>query len=174
MEIKKIYQKSDGYEALDCVGIVHKLMQVEYDSVFKYLQLMKCCDDMRFIHLTELYYKYAKEEESHFKKHVDYLIDLKQPVKIPMPVCNPYTCMTPEEVFQMSLDHERFVTDNYNSAMKRALELNDHVLHEHLGWYLSEQKEEQSKFNDWLDFCFMLNGSPQKNFEIDKVAKGKL
>lgn len=59
MEIPKIYPKKSPYEGLDCTGIVHKLMQVEYDSVFKYLQLMKTCDDMRFIDLTSLYYKYA-------------------------------------------------------------------------------------------------------------------
>lgn len=174
MDIPKIYPKKNPYEGLDCTSIVHKLMQVEYDSVFKYLQLMKTSDDMRFIDLTSLYYKYAMEEESHFKKHVDYLVDLKKPLMIPTPSCNPYTFSTPEEIFMASLSHEMFVTDNYNQAMTRALELNDHMLHEHLGWYLSEQHEELNKFNDWLDFCFMLNGSPQKNFEIDKLAKSKL
>ena len=174
MEIKQVYAKGDAYAALDCVGIIHKLMQVEYDSVFKYLVLMKNCDDQRFIHLTELYYKYAMEEEKHFKRHLDFLIDLKYPTMIPCPVCPAITTTTCDEIFSLSLEHEKFVTASYASAMKRALELNDHMLHEHLGWYLSEQVEEHKKFLDWIDFCYMLGSSPQKMFEVDKLAESKL
>jgi len=174
MKLEEAYKKGSGYDGLDCTQIVHKLMQVEYDSVFKYLNLMKCCDDLRYIHLTSLYYKYAMEEESHYKKHVDYLIDLKKPVFVPTPVSLPCIVMSCDEIFMASLSHEMFVTENYNMAMKRALEINDHMLHEHLGWYLAEQKEELSKFNDWIDFASMLGDSPQKRYEIDKLAQEKL
>jgi ferritin len=55
------------------------------------------------------------------------------------------------QIFELSLEHEKFITKSINGLMDLAITENDHATKSLLNWYVDEQVEEESSMQAVLD-----------------------
>ncbi|MDL2211417.1 ferritin [Erysipelotrichaceae bacterium OttesenSCG-928-M19] len=88
-----------------------------------------------------------QEEMSHANKLIDYLLDNGYTPKITNWEESPGTDYTNIlEVAQISLMHEKVVTERFNYMMTKAHELGDYATINLLNWFIDEQVEEEASF----------------------------
>lgn len=56
-----------------------------------------------------------------------------------------------KEVFELSLEHEKFISNSINEIMDLAIKENDHATKSFLNWYVDEQVEEEASMQAVLD-----------------------
>jgi ferritin len=79
---------------------------------------------------------------------------------------------TVAEVFEASLEHERFITKSINDLLDVAVEERDHATQVFLQWYITEQVEEESNVDDIVQRLKLAgdNGGALMMFD-DKLAQ---
>ncbi|MDF9866795.1 ferritin [Bacilli bacterium PM5-3] len=88
-----------------------------------------------------------QEEMTHAKKLINYLLDCGYTPKITNWDESPGTEYAGIlEVAQISLMHEKVVTERFNYMMAKAYELNDYATINFLNWFINEQVEEEANF----------------------------
>jgi ferritin len=75
---------------------------------------------------------------------------------------------SPLNMFQRTLEHEKFVTQLINNLVDLSLTEKDHATHIFLQWFVSEQVEEESNANDIIDKINLAGGEGNGLFMIDK------
>jgi ferritin len=89
-----------------------------------------------------------QEEMTHATKIYDYINDQGGQVKlmaIPQP---PTEFESPLDMFEKTLEHEKFITKCINGLVDLALKENDHATNIFLQWFITEQIEEEGNDND--------------------------
>ena len=92
-----------------------------------------------------------QEEITHAKKLIGYLLDCGYTPIITNWEENPgsgYASIL--EVAQISLMHEKIVTERFNYMMSKAQELNDFATMNFLNWFVNEQVEEEANFENMI------------------------
>jgi ferritin len=102
----------------------------------------------------------AAEELKHAMKLYGYITDrghqtLLAGIKAPQT-----TWETPLAAFENALAHEKHVTQRYNELTDLAIELKDHASREFLGWFLTEQVEEEKTTGDVVQQLKLANNHP--------------
>ena len=109
-----------------------------------------------------------EEELAHARKFIKYMNDRGARVEIrgfedPR---NEFSSIL--EVLEVSLAHEKGVTDRINNLMTIAHEVKDYAAVSLLQWYVDEQVEEESGVQTILDQLKMVEGKGNGLFMIDK------
>lgn len=92
-----------------------------------------------------------EEEIFHSKKLIKYMIDCGYTPIITNWAENPaaeYESIL--EISEISLMHERLVTERFNYMMSQAIELKDYATMNFLNWFIEEQVEEEANFEDMI------------------------
>ncbi len=71
-------------------------------------------------------------------------------------------------VFELTLEHERFITDCINNLMNIAIEEKDHAAKSFLQWYIDEQVEEEANVDKLLTTLKMVQANPHTLYMMDK------
>ncbi|MDO9577033.1 MAG: ferritin [Candidatus Cloacimonadales bacterium] len=66
-----------------------------------------------------------------------------------------------EEVFQLSLAHERFISKSIYELMDLAIEEKEHATKSFLNWFIDEQVEEEASMQAILDKLKLIDGKGQ-------------
>ena len=66
-----------------------------------------------------------------------------------------------EEVFKLSLDHERFISKSIYELMDLAIEEKEHATKSFLNWFIDEQVEEEASMQAILDKLKLIGGKGQ-------------
>ena len=74
---------------------------------------------------------------------------------------------SPQEVFELALNHEQFVTQSIYSLMNIAREIQDHTTEIFLQWYITEQAEEEENMGRVLNKLKLIKGDGAGLFMID-------
>lgn len=74
---------------------------------------------------------------------------------------------SPQEVFELALKHEQFITQSIYELMNIAQEVKDHKTEIFLQWYISEQVEEEENMGRVLNKLKLINGDGAGLFMID-------
>ncbi|OLN33142.1 ferritin [Desulfosporosinus metallidurans] len=74
---------------------------------------------------------------------------------------------SPQEVFELALKHEQFVTQSIYSLMNIAREIQDHTTEIFLQWYITEQAEEEENMGRVLNKLKLIKGDGAGLFMID-------
>ena len=74
---------------------------------------------------------------------------------------------SPQEVFELALNHEQFVTQSIYSLMNVAREIQDHTTEIFLQWYITEQAEEEENMARVLNKLKLIKGDGAGLFMID-------
>ncbi len=108
------------------------------------------------------------EERFHVMKFYDYLNERGGEVILAGIDAPPTKFESPEQVFNLALQHEQFVTESINILMELANEENDHSLKSFLQWYIDEQVEEESTMNKYKNQLRRMNGNGHGILMLDR------
>jgi bacterioferritin B len=116
----------------------------------QYLNMAAYLEGLPLKKLAAMFAKQADEERGHALKFVKYLNDVGGNVVIPAIAAPKPTFASVEEVVQKSLDWEVEVTNRINAMMTMAVEQKDYAAQDFLRWFVTEQIEEMSTFDNLL------------------------
>lgn len=122
----------------------------EFYSAYLYLSMAAYCHTIGlpgFGHWMRIQYE---EEIMHVTKFYDYILSQGGEVHLLKIEEPPKTFGTPIEIFQMSLEHEQFITRSIHDLMTLAISEKDYATQALLQWYVTEQVEEEANANDIL------------------------
>lgn len=92
----------------------------------------------------------SKEELAHADKFFDFIHDVGGVVDM-LPVEAPkLKIKSLVHAFEVTLQHEEYVTKSINTIIKAALAESDYATHAFLQWFVTEQVEEEALFNNLL------------------------
>ena len=75
---------------------------------------------------------------------------------------------SPLDMFEKTLEHEKFVTKSINDLVDLAIKENDHATQIFLQWFVTEQVEEEANASEILDKLNLIGGEGNGLFMIDK------
>jgi len=84
-----------------------------------------------------------QEEMTHAMKIYDYLNAQGAQVKLAAIAQPPTEFVSPLDMFEKTLEHEKFVTKSINELVDLAIQENDHATNIFLQWFVTEQIEEE-------------------------------
>lgn len=123
----------------------------EFYSSFLYLSIASYFENVPLDGFSKWFRKQAEEEHEHAMKIYQYINDSNMQVEIPAIDKAPAKFNSIEEIFEMSLAHERKVTHWIYEIYELALKEKDHATHVFLQWFITEQVEEEKNAQDNLD-----------------------
>ena len=101
--------------------------------------------------LAALYFKQSTEEREHGLKIVKYILEAGGKLEVPALQAPVNTFKSPVDAFKLSVEWEKGVTRKIHALVDRATRENDHATREFLGWFVSEQVEEEATMNRLLN-----------------------
>lgn len=85
-----------------------------------------------------------QEEMTHATKIYDYLNHQGAQVKLAAIAQPPTNFVSPLEMFEKTLEHEKFITRSINELVDLSIQEKDHATNVFLQWFVTEQIEEES------------------------------
>jgi len=76
--------------------------------------------------------------------------------------------------FESALKHEEAVTKAIHTLATNALKSNDHVSYQFLGWFVTEQVEEETTFRDILSRLKLIGENPAGLIMLDKDLASRI
>ena len=114
----------------------------EFGASAQYIAIAAYFDDLSLIELARFFYRQSEEERMHAMKFVHFMLETGVKPTIPgIPeLKNDFD--SPSEAVQFALNQENKVTDQINNLVSLSITHADHVSHNFLQWFVTEQVEE--------------------------------
>jgi len=109
-----------------------------------------------------------QEEMTHTMKIYDYINNQGGQVKLMAVEQPPMEFGSPLEIFEKTLEHEKFVTKCINDLVNLAIDQKDHATKIFLQWFITEQIEEEANDNDIIATLKLVGKEGNGLFMIDK------
>jgi ferritin len=146
-------------------------IQKEMYSAYLYLAMSAHCESEGLKGFANWFMVQYHEEMLHAMKIYEYiarqggkgrLMSLQEP---------PSEFESPQDMFEKTLAHERFITKSINDLVDLAMAERDHATQIFLQWYVTEQIEEEENDNDILAKLKLVGKGTENNnglFLLDK------
>ncbi|POY45393.1 H-type ferritin [Avibacterium gallinarum] len=152
-------------------AIIKKLneqINLEFYSSNVYLQMSAWCSANGYEGASAFLLRHADEEMMHMQKLFTYVNETTgMPLlgKIEAPK-NDYKSL--KEVFEITLEHEKFVTAKINELVEVTFEHKDYSTFNFLQWYVAEQHEEEKLFSSIIDKFNLVGEDGRSLYYIDR------
>lgn len=133
------------------IDFLNLRIKQEEESSRLYEQIALFFDDEGYFNLAKLYRQYSTEEMAHADWAKQYLLDFGLTPKLSALEEPRKDYQSPKEIFDLTLEHEEFITTEINKIAVEALKENDFVLFQLANRYQAEQQEEIGKAIDLQD-----------------------
>lgn len=120
----------------------------EFYSAYLYLSMSAYCNNLGMSGAEHWFRMQYDEEIVHMSKMFDYVMQHGGNAQLLQIAQPPHEFGTILDVFEASLDHERFVTRSINELLDVAVAEKDHASQVFLQWYITEQVEEEAIVED--------------------------
>ncbi|HDR1021484.1 TPA: non-heme ferritin [Pasteurella multocida] len=147
---------------------LNEQINLEFYSSNVYLQMSAWCAHNGYQGAAAFLLRHADEEMEHMHKLFTYVSETSgMPLlgKIEAPK-NDYVSL--KEVFEIILEHEKFVTSKINELVEVTFANKDYSTFNFLQWYVAEQHEEEMLFNSIIDKFNLLGEDGRSLYFIDK------
>ncbi|WP_032092649.1 MULTISPECIES: non-heme ferritin [Pasteurellaceae] len=147
---------------------LNEQINLEFYSSNIYLQMSAWCDAHGYEGAAAFLLRHADEEMAHMQKLFTYISEtggLPLLGKIEAPK-NDYQSL--REVFEIILQHEKFVTAKINELVEVTFAHNDYSTFNFLQWYVAEQHEEEKLFSSILDKFNLVGEDGRSLYYIDR------
>jgi len=114
-----------------------------------------------------------QEEMTHAMKIYDYINEQGGKVKLKAIKEPPSEFDSPLDMFEKTLEHEKFITKSINELMDLAIKENDHATQIFLHWFVTEQIEEEANDNEIIA-KLKLVGDGNGLFMLDKELAARV
>ena len=115
-----------------------------------------------------------QEEMVHAMKIYDYINDQGGQVKLLAVEQPPTEFGSPLEMFEKTLEHEKFVTKCINDLVDLAIKEKDHASNIFLQWFVTEQIEEEANDNEIISKLKLVGKDGKGLFMIDKELAARV
>ena len=122
----------------------------EFAASLQYVAIAAYFDADSLPALAAHFYRQADEERAHAMRFVNYGVDAGGKVTIPAVPAPKSDFASAEEAVKLSLDWEFAVTKQINALADLAVKETDHITHNFLQWFVTEQLEEVSSMETLL------------------------
>jgi ferritin len=122
----------------------------EFCSSLQYVAIAAHFDAEALPELAKYFFRQAEDERNHALKIVNYVTDAGGRVEVPA-IAQPQSRFdTAEEAVQKAYDGEIRITNQINALVDLAVSGPDHLTHQFLQWFVTEQLEEVSSMDTLL------------------------
>jgi len=139
----------------------------EMFSAYLYYSMSLHFTSMNFRGFATWMERQAMEEMEHAKKFIDYVTDRGGKVTLQSIDKPQEEWSSPLAAFEDSLKHEKFITAEINKLVDLAHAENDQATHYMLGWFVTEQVEEEASVGEVVDMLKMVGDHKQAIFMLD-------
>lgn len=151
---------------------LNEQINLEFSSSNIYLQMSAWAAQKGFDGAAQFLALHAKEEMEHMQKLFTYVSETGG-----LPLLGSIDAPKSDfeslrEIFEITLDHEKLVTEKINELADITLTEKDYSSFNFLQWYVAEQHEELKLFNGILDKFNILGSDGKAMFFIDKYLAG--
>jgi ferritin len=115
-----------------------------------------------------------QEEMVHAMKIFDYINDQGGQAKLLAVKQPPTEFGSPLEMFEKTLEHEKFVTKCINDLVNLAIREKDHASNIFLQWFVTEQIEEEANDNEIISKLKLVGKDGKGLFMIDKELAARV
>jgi ferritin len=123
---------------------INEQINRELFSAYLYLSMSTYLADQNLDGMAGFMKVQAQEEVGHAMKMYDYVEEQGGRVILEA-IEKPQTDFEDaEQIFKLSLEHEKFITKNIHNLVDLAIQEKDHASKTFLDWYVTEQVEEES------------------------------
>jgi bacterioferritin B len=122
----------------------------EFGSSLQYVAIAAHFDAEALPELAKYFFRQADEEHLHALKFVNYITDTGGRVEVPALPKPQHTFGTVEEAIRRAYDGELSVTRQINELVDLSVRQTDHLTHQFLQWFVTEQLEEVSSMDTLL------------------------
>jgi ferritin len=122
----------------------------ELCASLQYIAIAAYFDAEDLLELARHFYKQSEEERAHALRFVKFVVDAGGHIDIPaipQPQCH---FARAQDAILKALEGEIMVTHQINSLVDLAIKEPDHITHNFLQWFVTEQLEEVSSMNTLL------------------------
>jgi len=153
---------------------LNKQINNEIYSAYLYLSMSAHSTFIRLKGFANWFMVQYQEEMVHAMKIYDYINAQGGQVEL-MAVAQPPTEFgSPLEMFEKTLEHEKFVTKCINDLVDLAIEEKDHASNIFLQWFVTEQIEEEANDNEIISKLKLVGKEGNGLFMIDKELAARV
>ena len=154
----------------EVLELLNEQIWLENHSSNYYLNLAIDFESQGLKGMSTFFFNQSEEETTHKLKLIHYILE-----RGGKPILPKYNYTEPyEEVFDVlfhfdnSLVQEKKISDQVSKVIYKCREVQDIMTDNFMQWYVTEQMEEENKFNDILDKLKMVGDNGLGIYEIDK------
>ncbi|WP_066633436.1 ferritin [Labilibacter marinus] len=149
--------------------LVRQIEREAYSSNL-YLSMASWAETNGLGGVSEWMYSQAEEEKMHLLKFMKYVNERGGKAVIPAVAQPPAEFKNVQDIFEQTLEHERFVTESINEIVGVCLEEKDFTTHNWIQWFVTEQIEEEASVSGIIDKLKLLDGHNLYMFDRDVVG----
>ncbi len=147
---------------------LNKQINFEYESAYIYKAMAQFFAQKGLNGFRTFFSKQAEEEVEHAQKLIDYVNERGNEVELtPFGQDAKLKFSSLREIIEDALHHEQEVTRRINDLMTLAREEKDYATEQLLGWFVSEQVEEEDTFNSIIDTLDFVKEDPIAIYMLD-------
>ena len=150
------------------VATLNKQINREIYSAYLYLSMSAYSTFKGLKGFANWFMVQYQEEMTHVVKIYDYINDQGSRVKLTAVEQPPTEFGSPLEMFEKTLEHEKFVTRCINDLVNIAIKEKDHATRIFLQWFVTEQIEEEANDNEIIAKLKLVGKEGNGLFMIDK------
>lgn len=140
----------------------------ELYSAYLYLSMSAYSDSIGLKGFANWFYVQYQEETEHAMRIYQYLQEQGESVKLQAIEQPPVEFETALQMFEATLEHEKFITKSINELVDLAIQEKDHATHIFLQWFVTEQVEEEANDNEIIDKLKLIGDQANALFMLDK------
>lgn len=150
--------------------LVEQIGKESYSSNL-YLSMASWAECNGFPGVAQWMYAQADEERMHMLKFVAYINERGGKAKIPAVDEPPFEFKSVTELFEKTMEHERYISDSINEIVGVCMDERDFPTHQWIQWFVNEQIEEEASVSTIIDKLRML-GDTGSLYHFDRDIIG--
>ena len=139
----------------------------ELYSSYYYYAMAAYLDNQGFEGMANFMKAQAMEETAHAQKFYDYMNEQGGRVILEAIDKPPAEYKNPKHIFELGLEHEKFVTSRIHNLVSLAIDEKDYATKQFLDWFISEQVEEEATMDSILNKFNMIGDAGHGLFMLD-------
>ncbi len=151
---------------------IEKLLndQVKYEASasMQYLSMASWADANGYNGIAEFFYAQSEEERIHMTKLVKFINERSGNVIVPALDKPKGDYGSLNELFEVFLENEIFVTEQINHIIYECLQHKEYNVHNFMQWYVTEQLEEEATARTLLDKLNIIGDDKSGHYLFDR------
>jgi ferritin len=146
----------------------------EMFSAYLYMSMSAHCHTAGLKGFANWFMVQYHEEMLHAMKIYEYILRQAGRVSLKTIQEPPGDFKTPLDMFESTLEHERYITRSINECMELAIAEKDHATQIFFQWYINEQVEEEENDNDIIAQLKLIGDNSQGLIMFDRELAARI